>query len=211
MERFIQDIQVRICELLITAGDIYSADIWYRELKLIKNFAQIPGDKNDIQFLEMRFKLVDAQFLRHLRRHADAGLIYLSYVGNPKLKDFPEQRESIIGSAIVCVVLASHSAKRTSLLANLYSNELAASHPLFRLVERVLMGNILTKADAAAIDELLSTSEKKLTEDGITPLEGAVFQHNIRCLPKLYSDISFRTLGELLGVDSHNTNFFLQL
>jgi hypothetical protein len=33
----------------------------------------------------MRFKLVDAQYLRLARKHADAGQIYLSYIASPRL------------------------------------------------------------------------------------------------------------------------------
>lgn len=61
------------------------------------------------------------------------------------------------------------------------------------------------------IHDVLTTSEKKLNDDGLALLEAAVFEHNMRCLPKLYSDISFATLEELLGVDSNSTNFFLQI
>lgn len=56
----------------------------------------------------------------------------------------------------------------------------------------------------------MTTSEQKVTEDGVTPLERAVFQHNIRCLPKLYQDITFKTLNELLGL-SNSISFFTQL
>lgn len=120
--------------------------------------------------MEMRYKLIDAQFLRHLGKHADAGLIYLSYIGNPKLQEFTAQRDSIVESAIVCVILANQSSKKASLLANLYSNEIVMKHRMFGLIERVLLGNIISKEESQIINKVLTTSEKKITEDGITPL-----------------------------------------
>lgn len=204
-----QDTQIRICELFITAGDIYSAERTYNELKAVKGFQG--DDKQEGQFMEMRFRLVDAQFMRHTGKHADAGHVYLSYIGSPRLQEFKAQRDSIVESAILCVVLAAPSVRKSSLLANLYGLDIVRQHPLFEFVEKVLFGHMITQEESARLQQKLSVSERKISEGGLAPLEAAVFQHNIRCLLKVYEDISFSTLGQLLGVDSHNTNFFLQL
>ena len=130
-----QDLQIRICELLIQVGDVYSADSTYRDLRGLKSFGSIANaDRQEQQFLEMRFRLVEAQFWRHLGKHGDAGHTYFSYINHPKLLEFPEQREAVVGAAIVCAVLARQPAKRASLLANLNSSDAAKQHRFYSLI-----------------------------------------------------------------------------
>ena len=120
--------------------------------------------------MEMRFKLVNAQYLREAGKYADAGFIYLSYVGSPRLQEYAAQRDKLIESVIVCMILAAQSPKRASLLSNLYENQVIKKHPLFELVEKTLFGNIISKEDSQTIKDKLAPSEQKMDEEGVTPL-----------------------------------------
>ena len=71
----------------------------------------------------------------------------------------------------------------------------------FRVLESMYKQRILRKQDISAFDSSLMAHQQALLADGSTVLEKAVTEHNMLSCAKLYNNIAFKELGDLLGID----------
>lgn len=94
----------------------------------------------------------------------------------------------------------------TRLLSTLYNddrikNPLFHSQPLFSILESTHLQRLLKPLQIKAFMSGLSPHHLALLEDGSTVLERAVIEHNIFAVSKLYTNIGFDRLAEILVIN----------
>jgi len=112
------------------------------------------------------------------------------------------QTESIVSlkHAIVCTILASAGQQRSRMLATLFKDERCQQLPAFGILEKMYLDRIIKREQLKEFEEQLVEHQKAKTADGSTILERAVIEHNLLSASKLYNNITFVELGNLLSI-----------
>jgi uncharacterized Fe-S cluster-containing radical SAM superfamily protein len=76
-------------------------------------------DANRADFLYLRFKLIEAEYLKENNHSIDAAVIYDNAIRNPILKEFPQQLEELSDKAVIAALFAPSGQRRTGVLANI--------------------------------------------------------------------------------------------
>jgi COP9 signalosome complex subunit 4 len=76
---------------------------------------------------------------------------------------------------------------------------------ILSMLEKMYTEKFIYPADAAAFDETLSTHHRATGSDGTTYVQKAIIEHNIQAASKAYLNISFTSLGEILGIPATKT------
>ena len=108
----------------------------------------------------------------------------------------------LLGRAETCAILASAGPKRSRVLANLYKDERTASLENFEILRKMYMDRFVRKQEVQKFADSLLPHQKAQTASGFTVLEKAMIEHNIIAISKIYSNISFQELGNLLQITS---------
>lgn len=88
----------------------------------------------------------------------------------------------------------------------LHSKEMATTYHDFRanglffILEQMYHGGILKKVQVVQFQESLSAHQLAKLSDGSTVLDKAIMEHNLLSVSKLFRNISFQLLGNLLSV-----------
>jgi COP9 signalosome complex subunit 4 len=82
----------------------------------------------------------------------------------------------------------------------LYKDERASQLGEYGILEKMFLDRLLAPAEVAKFAEDLLPRQLATTSDGSTVLDKAVVEHNLLGASKLYRNIRFEALGELLGL-----------
>jgi uncharacterized Fe-S cluster-containing radical SAM superfamily protein len=69
-------------------------------------------DANRADFLYLRFKLIEAEYLKENNHSIDAAVIYDNAIRNPILKEFPQQLEELSDKAVIAALFAPSGQRR---------------------------------------------------------------------------------------------------
>eukprot|EP00962_Isochrysis_galbana_P018348 scaffold5296_cov105-Isochrysis_galbana.AAC.12 len=103
--------------------------------------------------------------------------------------------------AVTCAILAPAGPQRSRLLGTLYKDERTPRLHSFRVLEKMVMDRLLRRDEIEAFAASLASHQKARLEDSTTVLDRAVIEHNMLATSRLYDNISFVQLAELLGID----------
>ena len=115
----------------------------------------------------------------------------------------------MLGKAVTCAVLGKTGPQRTRLLGLLYKDDrleaLAmlqafSSHP--SVLRKMYTEQLLRIEELTVFEASLSPHQKAVTSDGFTVIEKAVIEHNMLATGKIYDNIRFYELGNLLRLDA---------
>ncbi|KAI1663701.1 cop9 signalosome protein [Pyrenophora tritici-repentis] len=175
---------IRIVRCYLEKDDPTSASV---HLNKIKNILFSVQDKET----KVMFQLSQARILDSQRHFLDAAQAYYG-ISNEPLVD-TEERERFLGRAIICTVLAPAGPQRGKMLAKLYKDDRASSADDYAILEKIFLNRLLTppRSKLSPPSSMLTTSPNK-----------AVLEHNLLGASKLYNNIGFDQLGELLGIDA---------
>jgi COP9 signalosome complex subunit 4 len=104
--------------------------------------------------------------------------------------------------SVTCTLLAPAGPQRSRMLATLYKDERSHSLPNYSMLEKMFMERLLRREEVEAFAASLATHQKATLEDGTTVLDRAVTEHNMLATSKLYANITFEQLGQLLGIEA---------
>ncbi|KAK6609246.1 PCI domain-containing protein [Botrytis cinerea] len=91
--------------------------------------------------------------------------------------------------------------ERLHTLSRLYKDERAAGLDEFSILEKMFLDRLLSPEEVSKFAEGLATHQLAKTSDGTTVLQRAVVEHNLRAASRLYNNIRFEALGEILDLD----------
>jgi len=184
---------IRIVGCYLEEGDPTSA---FSHLNKIKNIIFSVQEKET----KVRFNLYQARIYDSQRAFLDAAQAYLTMSNEPLVE--ADERDRALGSALVCAVLAPAGPMRGRMLAKLYKDDRASGLEDYSILEKMFLDRLLSPAEIKAFAAKLEPHHLAKTADGSTVLDKAVLEHNLLGASKLYNNIGFDQLGELLGVDA---------
>ncbi|KAH9879346.1 hypothetical protein J1614_002785 [Plenodomus biglobosus] len=184
---------IRIVRCYLEEDDPTSA---FTHLNKIKNILfSVQDDETKLVFQLSQARIYDSQ-----RAFLDAAQSYYA-TSNVSIVD-EEERMRIFGRAIVCTVLAPAGPQRGKMLAKLYKDDRASQAEDFAILEKIFFDRLLSPAEIKAFAAKLEPHHLAKTADGSTVLDKAILEHNLLGASKLYNNIGFDQLGELLGIDA---------
>lgn len=184
---------IRIVRCYLEEDDPTSA---FTHLNKIKNIIYSVQD----QETKLHFHLSQARIYDSQRSFLDAAQAYFVISTEPKLDG--DERQQALAAALVCGVLAPAGPQRGRMLAKIYKDDRASSLEYYSILEKMFLDRLLTPNEVKAFAANLSPHHLAKTADGSTVLDKAVLEHNLLGASKLYNNIGFDQLGELLGVDA---------
>ncbi|OAL55875.1 COP9 signalosome-like protein complex subunit 4 [Pyrenochaeta sp. DS3sAY3a] len=184
---------IRIVRCYLEEDDPTSA---FMHLNKIKNIIFSVQDKET----RLLFQLSQARILDSQRSFLDAAQAYYN-MSNETIVD-EDERLATLGRAIICTVLAPAGPLRGRMLAKLYKDDRASQADDFAILEKIFLNRLLSPAEIKAFAAKLEPHHLAKTSDGSTVLDKAVLEHNLLGASKLYNNIGFDQLGELLGIDA---------
>ncbi|OAF54185.1 hypothetical protein VC83_09538 [Pseudogymnoascus destructans] len=105
-----------------------------------------------------------------------------------------------LSMALKCAVLAPAGPARSRALNRLYSDERAPQLEEFAILENMHLQRVIAPGEIAKFAEGLQEHQLARMSDGLTVLDRAMFEHNLLAASRLYANIGFGPLGELLGI-----------
>ena len=147
---------------------------------------------------KLTFQLSQARILDSQRNFLDASSSFYA-ISLENIIDEDERRQAL-SAAIACAILAPAGPKRGRQLARLYKDERSHEVEEYGILEKIFLDRLLSSKEVSAFSSKLQPHQLAKTADGSTVLEKAVLEHNLVGVSKLYKNIDFNRLGELLGV-----------
>lgn len=184
---------IRIVRCYLEEDDPTSALV---HLNKIKNVIYSVQDKET----RIHFQLSQARINDSQRNFLDAAKAYYSLSLESSIAE--EERHQALSSSIVCAVLSPAGPPRSKMLATLYKDDRASSVENYSVLEKMFFDRLIPPHETKAFAADLQPHHLARTSDGSTVLDQAVLQHNLVGASKLYNNIGFDQLGELLGIDA---------
>jgi COP9 signalosome complex subunit 4 len=185
------EIWIRIVRNYLEVGDSTSAATYINKLKNIMH--QVESTE-----LALHFNLSQARILDAKRDFLPAANKYHELSFSPAIAE--EERIHTLSMAAKCAILAPAGPLRSRTLGKLYGDERAVQLPEHGILEKIFLDRILKQDEVDTFAEGLQPHQLATTSDGSTVLAKAVVEHNLLGVSRIYSNISFDALAELLGL-----------
>jgi hypothetical protein len=128
----------------------------------------------------------------------EALMVYVNALGSSHLKDYPDQLEQIFDKAVIAALFSAGNEKRVGLLASLCEDPICGRSKCRNILDKLMKGGLMFVEDVQTILPKLRDWQKREDHDFVSPLEYAVFEHNLTCLTSIYDIVSIKTLLSLL-------------
>ena len=184
---------IRITRCYLEDADPTLALSYLTRIKNVSHSVTDPALRS--QFQASQARISDSQ-----RNFLGASNSYLNLSNEPAIDE--EDRLVSLSSAIVCAVLAPAGPERGKQLARLYKDDRAAQVEEYAILEKIFLDRVLNQDEIKAFSEKLRPHQLAKMADGSTVLDKAVLEHNLLGVSRLYSNIAFQDLGDMLGVDA---------
>mmetsp|Transcript_28247 Transcript_28247/g.32496 ORF Transcript_28247/g.32496 Transcript_28247/m.32496 type:complete len:389 (-) Transcript_28247:197-1363(-) len=163
------------------------------------------------QGLILRFKSTYARVLDANRKFLQAASRYYDISQAHEQID-ADDLLSLLGMAATCAILAPSGPQRQRILGLVFKDERLSQLGTIdkfsahsAVLTKMYMNQLLRKDELVTFTESLSDHQKAIMGDGFTFVERAVIEHNILAVGRLYNNIYFVELGQLLDVEAHKS------
>jgi len=170
-----------------------------------------PISASSAQLLQLRYRVIRAKVDDANRKFVEAARQYYE-LSNVSSVSVPQQEKlELLGNAVTCAVLGKAGPQRSRVLGLLYKDdrlkELSAL-PKFSSHESILVKmyteRLIKTIELATFEESLSQHQKAITGDGRTTIvEKAMQEHNMQATSRIYDNITFVELANILRLDVH--------
>ncbi|KAI1088174.1 hypothetical protein F5B19DRAFT_472501 [Rostrohypoxylon terebratum] len=184
---------IRIVRNYLEVDDTTNAETYLNKLKNVIYQVADPT-------LNLHFKLSQARIQDAKREFLSASQAYHEISQTPSITE--DERLHTLSMAVKCAVLAPAGPLRSRVLGRLYKDERAASLPEHGMLEKMLFDRLLAPSEVRKFAEGLAPHQLARTADGSTVLDRAVVEHNLLGVSRLYLNIGFDALGDILGLDA---------
>lgn len=204
--------------MLLEDDDATSAESYFNRASLLVHSV---GDVET----QLHFKLSQARILDSKRRFGEAALRYHELSYSTVLAE--DDRLSALKAAVTCAVLAPAGPTRSRILATLYRDERSAGLPDYTVLRKTFLDQIIRPSELVEFESRLrphqlarlpptsiiladdeeeggqddgSPSSRRVKKGPETVFDRAVMQHNLLSASRIYTTITFRGLGLLVGL-----------
>ncbi|KRZ51911.1 COP9 signalosome complex subunit 4 [Trichinella nativa] len=190
-----EDIEGAFAYLRIAAYYIEAADFQEAETYVHRSSQIFKCENCDI---EARKKMLCARILQGRQKFNDAAKRF--YEVSLCILLPVEERTQMIRSAVLCAILSPVNQLRSRLLSALYKDSRTKQFPLFPILEKMFLENILPLDLAAEVEKELPVHQLQPTKDGFTVAQSAFIEHGLMSASKFYKNITLKDMGNLLHV-----------
>lgn len=185
---------LEVAQLYLGCGESAHAETYVNKAALKIDDLKSDDDINTrILFAFVRATLDDFK-----RKFLDASRRYYEL----SQRVIPEEQLTVLQNAAVCAILAQAGPARARMLSTLYKDERSHTLEVFPAMEKMFFARILRPHEVQALEKHLKEHQKATDADGQTMLESAVIEHNLLASSKIYNNITFTQLGNLLGINA---------
>ncbi|KAI1369545.1 hypothetical protein F5Y08DRAFT_96689 [Xylaria arbuscula] len=185
---------VRIVRNYLEVDDTTSAETYLNKLKIIIYAVSDPA-------LNLHFRLSQARIQDAKREFLSASSAYHTISQSPTITE--DERLHTLAMAARCAILAPAGPLRNRALARICNDERAVNLDDFGLLQKMFLNQLIPAHEVEKFAKGLAPHQLALTSDGSTVLAKAVVEHNLLAASRVYLNISFDALGELLGLDAN--------
>lgn len=182
---------IRTVRNFLEVDDTTSAETYLNKFKNFAHLIDNPELMVHFQLSQARIQDARRDFLAAARGYQDISL-------NATIAE--EERLQCLSMAIKCAVLAPAGPLRSRALKRLYTDERAFSVEEFGILEKTFLSQLIAPSEVEKFSKGLMPHQLAKTSDGSTVLVKAMGEHNLLGASRLYCNIGFDELGELLGV-----------
>ena len=199
------DKYIKIAECYLEIGESAFAEQFNaKAANLIENCNEIST--------KLRYKVCHARILDSKKDFLQASRNYYILSQEGKYGVLESDLLQLLQCAITCAILAKAGPQRSRLLASLYQDERSTHLENFDILEKLFMQRIIKRPDVEKFSEKLLDHHKALLASGKTVLETAMIEHNIIAISKLYCNLTFQELGDVLQVPAaHAEEYVAQM
>ncbi|KRX38286.1 COP9 signalosome complex subunit 4 [Trichinella murrelli] len=198
-----EDIEGAFAYLRIAAYYIEAADFQEAETYVHRSSQIFKCENCDI---EARKKMLCARILQGRQKFNDAAKRF--YEVSLCILLPVEERTQMIRSAVLCAILSPVNQLRSRLLSALYKDSRTKQFPLFPILEKMFLENILPLDLAAEVEKELPVHQLQPTKDGFTVAQSAFIEHGLMSASKFYKNITLKDMGNLLHVSEDTAEKF---
>jgi len=183
------NIYVKIAQLYLEDDESVQAEAY------INRASELIHQVKD-EVLKLRYKVCFARIMDYKRHFMKAALRYY------ELSQIVAESERIeaLQYAVICAILAQAGPQRSRMLATLYKDERSSKLEIHPILEKMYLERILRKPEVEKFAKQLKPHQMAVLSDGTTVLDRAVIEHNLLSASKLYKNITFAELGQLLSI-----------
>ncbi|KAH7729510.1 PCI domain containing protein [Aphelenchoides avenae] len=184
---------LRITELCLEAEAPEEAELQVNRASLLQNDIKDEG-------LLLRYKAVYARVLDRRGRFIEAAQRYYELSLKPGLT--PSEKKHVLQNALTCTLLAPPGIQRNRLLNTLFKDERCSALSGHSILRSMYLERLIKPEELTEFEATLHPHQKVVDADGASILQRSVMEHNMLAASKLYANISFESLGDLLGISS---------
>lgn len=187
------EILLKITEFYLENGDEVTAESFNSKAS---NFVD---DCNDVAY-RLRNRVCHARILDYKGEFLQAARAYYSLSSETTLGIVESDLLNLLERSITSCILAKASPQRSMMLATIYKDERSKPLTNFDMLQKMFMQRIIRKPDTEKFSKLLQEYQKYKLNSGFSVLENAILEHNIVAISKIYNNIKFNDLAELLEI-----------
>lgn len=184
---------IRIVRNYLEADDSTAAGSYLNKVKNVIFKVEDPD-------LNLHFRLSQARINDSRREFLAASHAYHEISLSHQIGE--DERLHTLGMAVKCAILAPAGPLRSRALGRLHRDERSPGLDEFGMLEKMFLDRLLEPAEVDKFARGLQPHQLATTADGSTVLAKAVIEHNLLGASRLYDNIGFDELGELLGLDA---------
>jgi len=196
------DIYVKCAEAYLQEEESDQADVCVNKASM---FMHAVEDSK----LMLRYKFTYARVMDANRKFVDAAMRYHELSTGTSSETPQNELLELLGMAVTCAVLGKAGPPRSRVLGLLYKDE--RLHHLDHMPKYSSHSSVLTKMyteqllrrdELATFEGSLQAHQKAQGSDGFSIPEKAVIEHNMLATGKIYDNIHFGELGQILRLDA---------
>jgi len=181
--------------LYVKISQLYLEEDEWVEAEQFINKASLINIRDKIT--NLKYRSCFARILDFKKKFLEASIQYyqLSHVVPEK------ERDDVLEAGVICAILAHAGPQRSRILATLYKDDRTSKLQVFPILEKMFMERIIKTEEKDKFNEVLSPHQKEKVGGGErTLLERAIMEHNLLAASKVYNNIRFEDLGNLLNI-----------
>ncbi|CAM9827731.1 unnamed protein product, partial [Chrysoparadoxa australica] len=192
------EVYVKIAEAYLEDGESDAAETFVNKASAVMR-------EVDDRVLQLRYRTTSAQVLDSNRKFLDAAMRFSELSQTTQADIDAGDLLVLLGKAVTCAILSKAGPQRNRVLGTLMKDERLddmeqipelATHA--QVLKKMYREQILRQNDLEAFEATLMTHQKATMGDGLTILERAVVEHNMVAAARVYENVRFEELGNLL-------------
>ena len=112
----------------------------------------------------------------------------------------PKQADELLRLALTCTILAPAGPRKARLLGILQKEERVKANQFYDVLSKMFNGEIVKQEHVKEFKGSLEAHQNVTGTDGYTVLDRALIEHNIVVISRIYMNITFKELGNFLGI-----------